>query len=86
MEEKEVERLKAIKDAHEAELLRKPNVVGVGIGLRQRDGEITGEPAIVVSVTEKVPFSQLAPDDAIPRELEGIPVDVQAVGRLRALG
>ncbi len=81
----ELERMRTVRAAHEADLMRKANVVGVGIGLRQRGGEATGEPAIIVSVTHKVPLSQLAPGDVIPRELEGLPVDVQAVGELRAL-
>jgi hypothetical protein len=85
VQDEELERLRVVKATYEANLMRKANVVGVGIGLRQREGKPTGEPAIVVSVTHKVPPSQLAPDDVIPRELEGIPVDVQAVGRLRAL-
>ena len=80
----ELDRLRAVKYVHEADLMRKANVVGVGIGLRQVGGKPTGEPAIVVSVTSKVPISQLAPGDVIPRELDGVPVDVQAVGRLRA--
>jgi len=80
----ELERLRAVKAVHEAELMRKANVVGVGIGLAQQDGESTGKPTIVVSVTRKVPASQLAPGDVIPRELEGVPVDVQVVGELRA--
>ncbi len=82
----DLERLRIIKSAHEADLMSKANVVGVGIGLRQRDGELTNEPVIVVSVVHKTPLSQLAPDDVIPRELEGVPVDVQAVGKLRAFG
>jgi len=81
----ELDRLRMVKAAHEADLMRKANVVGVGIGFRQREGESADEPAIVVSVTHKVPFSQLAPSDVIPRELEGIPVDVQVVGELQAL-
>ncbi|MFQ6100418.1 MAG: hypothetical protein ACE5OS_04200 [Anaerolineae bacterium] len=80
-----LERLRAVKAVYEADLMRKANVVGVGIGLRQREGKPTSEPAIVVSVTQKVPLSQLAPGDVIPRKLEEIPVDVQAVGKLRAL-
>ncbi len=83
-QDEKIERLKAIKTAHEADLMRRANVVGVGIGLRQRKGEFTSEPVIVVSVTHKVPLSQLAPGDVIPRELEGIPVDVQTTGKLRA--
>lgn len=85
IQSEELERLRAVKAVHEANLMRKANVVGVGIGLCQRGGKPTGEPAIVVSVTHKVPLSQLAPGDVIPRELEGLPVDIQAVGELRAL-
>ncbi len=85
IQKEELEHLRAVKSAHEANLMRKANVVGVGIGLRRREGTQTDEPAIVVSVTKKVPLSHLAPDDVIPRVLEGVPVDVQAVGELRAL-
>ena len=81
----ELNRLRAVKSAYETDLMRKANVVGVGIGLRQTAGKPTSELAIVVSVTSKVFMSQLAPGDVIPRELEGVPVDVQAVGELRAL-
>ncbi len=80
----ELERLRVVKDMYEADLMQKPNVVGVGIGLRQRKGELTGEPAIVVSVTYKPPASMMAPEDVIPSELDGVPVDVQPVGRLKA--
>ena len=84
IQDEELERLRVVRATHEADLMRKANVVAVGIGLRQREGKPTGEPAIVVSVIQKVPLSQLNPDDVIPRELDGAPVDVQAVGRLRA--
>ena len=56
----------------------------VGIGLRHRCGYSTDELAIVVSVTKKVPREHLDPNDLVPHELEGIPVDVQEVGPLRA--
>lgn len=83
--DKVLDRVRAVKSVYEADLMRKANVVGVGIGLRQTGGKPTGEPAVVVSVTHKVPISQLAAGDVIPRELDGIPVDVQVVGELRAL-
>ena len=35
-------------------------------------------------VTEKVPENQLPPKDRIPRELEGVRVDVQEFGTLTA--
>jgi len=79
-----IDQLSRVKMAHEQELMRKANVVGVGIGLRERGGAYTDEPVIVVSVTRKVSRSMLDPDDVIPQELEGVPVDVQAVGEPRA--
>jgi len=77
--------MQAVKARFEADLMRKPNVVGVGIGLRQQEGKPTSEPVIVVSVTRKIPLSQLASGDVIPREMDGVPVDVQVVGYPRAL-
>lgn len=78
------ERVRAVKDAHEDELMARANVVGVGIGLRQKDGVPTNETALVVMVTRKVPLSQLKPEDVIPADLEGVPIDVQEVGEIRA--
>ena len=72
-----------VKQAHEAQLLCRANVVGVGVGLRRRKGEIERQVAIVVMVTKKVPRMQLAPEDVLPWEIEGIPVDVQEVGEIR---
>jgi hypothetical protein len=80
-----IDQLSRVKTSHEQELMRKANVVGVGIGLRKRGGEYIDEPVIVVSVTRKVPRSMLDTDDVIPQELEGVPVDVQAIGEPRAL-
>jgi hypothetical protein len=79
-----IDQLSRVKTSHEQELMRKANVVGVGIGLRKRGGEYIDEPVIVVSVTRKVPRSMLDTDDVIPQELEGVPVDVQAIGEPRA--
>jgi hypothetical protein len=80
----EMERVRAVKQKHERALLRKKNVVGVGIGLRQKDGEFTDQIVLTVMVARKEPVSQLACRDRIPTELEGVPVDVQEVGILRA--
>ena len=82
---KQMERLRRVKMTHERELMRKANVVGVGIGYRQRGGQRTDEPAIVVSVTRKVPRPLLDQGDVIPQELEGVPVDVHAIGEPMAL-
>jgi hypothetical protein len=79
-------RVRAIKKAHEKALMDKANVVGVGVGLRQQGGVRTGEVALVVMVSRKVPPDQLSPDDVIPDEIEGVPVDVQEVGEIKAPG
>jgi hypothetical protein len=78
------ERVRAVKRAHERGLLRKANVVGVGVGLRQRGGVRTGEVVLVVMVRQKRPAEQLAAEDRIPAEIDGVPVDVQEVGRIDA--
>jgi len=62
------------------DLMTKANVVGVGVGMRKRDGEFTDEKALVVLVSEKMPVAQLAEEDVIPSELDGIPTDVQETG------
>ncbi len=80
MTQTELARVRAVKAAYEKELLQKANVVGVGIGFRQREGRFTDELAIVVSVTHKVPLEDLDPEARIPAEIEGVPVDVQAIG------
>ena len=56
---------------HEAHILRLPNVTGVGISERN------GKEVIVVFVTQKIPESQLATADIIPKQLDGYETDVQ---------
>jgi len=77
-------RARAVKAAHAPALLKKANVVGVGVGLREQGGVRTGEVALVVMVSQKVPLADLAPADVIPASLDGVPVDVQEVGRISA--
>jgi hypothetical protein len=80
-----VTRAQVVKEEHEQDLLRKANVIGVGIGLRRRAGVQGSEVAIVVLVRRKVPRSQLALDDILPGEIDGVPIDIQEVGEIRAL-
>jgi hypothetical protein len=81
-EEDRLERIRRIKRANEKALLAKANVVGIGIGFRQRSGERTDEIAVLVMVEKKVPASELSPQDLIPSEIDGVPVDVLEIGRL----
>lgn len=78
------QRASAVKRQYQGELLAKANVVGVGVGFRTRGGERTDEVALVVMVTQKLPRSQLAPEDVLPRQIDGIRVDVQEVGQIIA--
>lgn len=80
-----VEQARLVKGRHEDELLRKANVVGVGVGFVSRRGRMTEQIGVIVNVRRKVPLAQLAEQDVIPVELEGVPVDVTEVGEIRAL-
>jgi hypothetical protein len=79
-----LKRAQTVKRAHEARLMSIQNVIGVGIGYRQRRGHVTGELAIVVLVEDKVPPEELDQENIIPSVLDGIPVDVQVVGKISA--
>ena len=80
----ELSQIQAVKAKYEHELLRKKNVVGLGIGLREKDGKLTDEMVLTVMVRRKQPRSRLRTRDEIPTELDGVPVDVKEVGTLRA--
>ena len=78
------ERAKAVKRAHGDQLLSKANVVGVGVGFCQRGGVRTDTVGLVVMVKHKLPMEKLSMDDVLPEEIDGVPVDVQEVGIIRA--
>lgn len=67
------------------EILRKPNVVGVGVGFKETKGRRTGELCVVAMVRIKVPRAGLLPADLIPERLADVATDVVQVGELRAL-
>ncbi|MDY0018543.1 MAG: hypothetical protein RBT47_00930 [Anaerolineae bacterium] len=85
-----LEKARLVKIHHETWLMRKANVVGVGLGVQPREEEegkeeaATQQVVLVVNVTHKVPLESLAPEDRIPEELEGVPIKVEAVGHPRA--
>ena len=84
MSEQAVQHALDVKRRHESELLRKPNVVAVGVGFRTRGGQPTSEVCIVVSVTQKLPAANLKRGAALPTRLEDVPVDVVETGAIRA--
>ncbi|WP_443073377.1 hypothetical protein [Streptomyces sp. NBC_01451] len=61
------------------------NVVGFGHGVKWSEGRPTGEPAVLVFVTQKVPESMLPERDVIPYQMDdSTPTDVVAVGHVSA--
>lgn len=76
--------IQQVLDSHRDQLMRMPNVVGVGIGFREVAGERTKQLAIVVFVNKKLPRTAIAPADLLPKDLGGVPVDVREIGSLAA--
>ena len=80
-----VAKAREVKEAYSASLMAKANVVGVSVGFREQGGRRTDQVALVVMVDRKLAPSALSPADQIPSEIDGVPVDVQYVGRIEAL-
>ncbi len=74
-----------VRSRHESELMRYPHVVGVSEGIRVKQGKPTGEHCLVVLVDRKIPADQLKPDEILPSEVEGVPLDVVEVGRVEPM-
>lgn len=65
--------------------LRRRNVIGCGVGLKIKDGQITNIPSVVVSVVRKEPPGQLLQSDLIPPMLDSVPTDVVETGPIGPL-
>ncbi len=70
--------IEGLKRKYEDQLMRLPNVTGVGIGEKE------GKKVIKVFVTHKVPESSLQPDEVVPRSLEEVETDVEEIGIVTA--
>lgn len=79
------DKIKQVKEASKDNLLEMQNVIGVGVGYQIQGGEQTGNYAIVVMVSRKLPLPALAPNAILPKNVDGIAIDVIEVGELRAL-
>jgi hypothetical protein len=82
--EKAIAEVVHTKEMHKEAILKKPNVVGAGVGYRRKNGKPTTELAVVAMVTHKLPRAGLKPGELLPGSVGGVPVDVIQVGRLRA--
>ena len=59
------------------------NVVGVGIGEKISEGKQTGTLAVKLFVRMKYPLSELNGNLALPKEIGGIPTDIEESGAFR---
>jgi hypothetical protein len=66
------------------DIFKRRNVVACGLGYKISEGKPIGELSLVISVTHKVPSAQLAPQDLIPKSMQGMLTDVVETGRIRA--
>jgi hypothetical protein len=79
-----VAKARDVKKTHAASLMGKANVVGVSVGYRERGGKRTDEIALIVMVNKKLSPNALSQKDRIPSEIDGVPIDVQYVGQIKA--
>ena len=73
------------KARHQEAIMAKPNVVGIGIGYKVTEGQVTGELCIVTLVTRKVRPAELPAEALISERIDGVSTDVVQVGVIRAL-
>jgi hypothetical protein len=85
MSQPEIQLAMSVSERYQSYMMQKANVVGVGVGYREKDGKLSDEVVLVVNVTRKLPSHELLPEDLIPREIEGVPVDVRETGEIRGL-
>jgi hypothetical protein len=74
-----------VKEVSKGNLMAMQNVVGVGVGYKLKSGQQTGDYALVVMVSQKLPLSALEPGAVLPKNVSGVNVDVIEVGELHAL-
>ena len=67
--------IKDVKAKYEAQLLQMPGVVSVGIGHNEN-----GQPAIIIGLEGPNPETE----SQLPTTLEGYPVTIRTVGKIRA--
>jgi hypothetical protein len=80
----EVKNVSSLRQKSQSDILKKANVIGVGVGFKETEGKKTKELSLKVLVRAKTPVSALSAKDLIPKEMDGIRTDVLAVGDVYA--
>ncbi|MBN1480182.1 hypothetical protein EH223_19675 [candidate division KSB1 bacterium] len=65
-------------------MLKKANVIGVGVGLKETSGKVTEDLSLKIFVQDKLPVSALSSKDLIPKEVDGVRTDVLPIGKVYA--
>src|SRR5688500_14971494 len=81
----EQKRLLKIHPRAEAFLKRFPGVVHVGLGIKEVNKQHTEDFAFRVYVREKLPISQLNPEDLIPPEVFGVKTDLLVLDEIEEM-
>lgn len=71
-----IHRASEIQERVGDELLARDDVTGVGVGFREKGGELTSEVVIRVYVRRKLPETQIEQSQLLPKEIDGVGVDV----------
>lgn len=78
---------KSMDKAHEVavdEILPRNNVLGIASGIKWKNGAPTGEPALLILVSQKLPKDAISKKDLIPSKCQDIQTDVLAIGNVFA--
>ncbi|GAB6099744.1 hypothetical protein JCM16358_16230 [Halanaerocella petrolearia] len=78
--------IKDIIDKYKQEIFSLDNVVGVGHGYKEVNGQQTEEDCIVVLVEEKLTADELNDEHIVPQNIEEKKTDVIEVGKVELLG
>ncbi len=73
------------KERYQTCIMKKANVVGLGIGYKRVKNKKTDSLSVVVLVEKKLPLPALSEKDVVQRDLDGIPTDIWEVGIVEAL-
>ncbi len=79
-----MQHIRLVADKHKQFLLGLENVVGVGLGYKERHTVTTPEKALMVCVRLKLPEKDLPKDQLIPRAFGKVATDVVEVGEFKA--
>lgn len=80
----EIQEISELRKSNQTAMLKKRNVIGVGVALKETAGQKTSDLSLTVLVQEKMAKQEISEKDLIPDKIDGIPTDVVRVGKVVA--